>query len=106
MEAAGNMATQEFDGAQSNVVSSSQSTTEQGKNTDSLSECSRSWRKRGRGARGMEAAGNMITKEFDGGGALTRVAGLQQSGDPQHLDTQEELEKDADRMETKIMTAS
>ena len=32
----------------------------------------------------MEAAGNMITKEFDGGGALTRVAGLQQSGDPQH----------------------
>ena len=53
----------------------------------------------------MEAAGNMITKEFDGGGAPTRVMESQQSGNP-HMDTQEELEKEAERMKTKITPAS
>jgi len=102
-EAAGKMTTKEFDGAKSNVVSSPQSTTEQGKSTDLLSEMQQKLEREGERSERMEAAGNVMTKDFDD--AQSNVVSSSKSTTKQGKNTdslsemQQELKREGERSE-------
>ena len=92
-----------WNGAKSNVVSSPKSTTEQGKSTDFLSETQQKLEREGERIERMEAAGNVMTKDFDD--AQSNVVSSSKSTTKQGKNTdslsemQQELKREGERSE-------